>query len=308
MFTVIMGAPSLAPEARALLLEAGCTVHDLPAAAQHGALAAMCREVQADAILAGQNRIDAAVLDASPRLRIVARHGVGVDSVDVPAAAARGIIVTRAPGSNSRAVAEHAMALILALAKDLRPLAATVADGGWRADVGPTRDLVGLRLGLVGYGSIGQAVGALGAAFGMEVAACHPSGTMDLDSLLRRSDVLSLHCPLTPETRHMIGAAELAAVPRGAIAVNTARGGLIDEAALLAALESGQLAAAGLDVFEREPPGAEEALRRHPRVIATPHIAGSTPHAMVAMGVMAAECIVAALSGVPIPAGRIVAG
>jgi D-3-phosphoglycerate dehydrogenase len=308
MFNVIMGAPSLAPAARALLVEGGCTVHDVPGAAPHGALAEMCRALQADAILAGQNRIDAAVLDASPRLRIVARHGVGVDSVDIGAAADRGIIVTRAPGSNARAVAEHTMALILALAKDLRPLSAVVADGGWRADVGPTRDLVGLRLGLVGYGAIGQMVASLAAAFSMDVAAHHPSGGLDLDRLLRRSDVLSMHCPLTLQTRHMIGAAELAALPRGAIVVNTARGGLIDEAALLEAVDSGQVAAAGLDVFEREPPGAEEALRCHPRVIATPHIAGSTPDAMVAMGVMAAECIVAALSGAPIPAGRIVPG
>ncbi len=303
---VIVAVPALAAPALAVLRQAGLAVHALPGSAPPETVAALCREVQADAILAGLSRFGPAVLHASPRLRIVARHGVGVDNVDLAAAAAAGILVTRAPGANALAVAEHTLALILALAKDLRPLAALVADGRWRESAGQTRDLAGLRLGLVGYGAIGQAVERLASAFGMAVARHHLSGDVALTELLARSDVLSLHCPLVPATRHIIDAAALRRLPRGAIVVNTARGGLIDEAALLAALETGHVAAAGLDVFEQEPPALSDALRRHPRVIATPHMAGSTPDAVAAMGVMAAECIVAALTGGMMPPDRVV--
>ena len=175
-------------------------------------------------------------------------------------------------------------------------------------DAPPVRDIAGLRLGLLGHGAIGQAVGRLAAAFGMDVAVCGrpgPGGPF-LADMLRRSDVLSLHCPHTPATRQIIDRAALAAMPRGSFVVNTARGGLIDEAALLAALDEGHLAGAALDVFEAEPLAQDHPLRRHPAVLVTPHMAGTTPRSLVAMGVMAAECIAAALTGAPIPAGRTV--
>ncbi len=311
-----MTAPVLAPRAVAVLEAAGCAIRYLPPYPDAATVAATVREVQADAILCRQGRIDGAVMDASPKLRIVARHGVGMDEVDVAAAAARGLLLTRATGSNTRATAEHTLALILALAKDLRPLSAGVADGGWRGAATRTRDLAGLRLGLVGYGPIGQAVAGMAAAFGMAVMAWRrsagPLGDVavadSLAALLARSDVLSLHCPLTAATRHLIDAAALARLPAGALLVNTARGGLVDEAALAAALDAGHLAGAGLDVFEGEPPPPDHPLRRHPKVIATPHVAGVTGGSLDAMGVMAAECIVAALTGGSIPADRIVAG
>jgi D-3-phosphoglycerate dehydrogenase len=315
-FNVVMTAPVLAPRAVAVLEAAGCAIRYLPPYPDAATVAATVREVQADAILCRQGRIDGAVMDASPKLRIVARHGVGMDEVDVAAAAARGLLLTRATGSNTRATAEHTLALILALAKDLRPLSAGVADGGWRGAATRTRDLAGLRLGLVGYGPIGQAVAGMAAAFGMAVMAWRrsagPLGDVavadSLAALLARSDVLSLHCPLTAATRHLIDAAALARLPAGALLVNTARGGLVDEAALAAALDAGHLAGAGLDVFEGEPPPPDHPLRRHPKVIATPHVAGVTGGSLDAMGVMAAECIVAALTGGSIPADRIVAG
>jgi D-3-phosphoglycerate dehydrogenase / 2-oxoglutarate reductase len=236
--------------------------------------------------------------------------------VDLAAAAARGIVVCRAPGSNTAAVAEHAMAMLLALAKDLGPLTAQVGGGGWREANTAVRDVADLRLGLVGLGSIGRAVAALAQAFGMRVAAFSPTtnaavfGTVrrmpDLPALLRGSDVLSLHCPLTAATRHLIDAAALRLLPPGAFVLNTARGGLIDEAALHQAIEAGHIAGAGLDVFEDEPPAARHPLRGHPKVIATPHVSGATPGALRNMGVMAAECIVAVLTGAPVPPGRIV--
>lgn len=311
---VLMTAPRLAPQAVALLEQAGASVHYMDPFPGAAAVAARAGAINPVAILSRQGPVAAAAMDAAPALRIIARHGVGVDDVDVAEAARRGILVTRSPGSNTRAVAEHTLALILALAKDLPGLSAAVAAGGWRGANTQVRDIQGLRLGLVGCGGIGQAVARLAAAFGMAVSAWSPGGrevpgihrAPDLPALLATSEVLSLHLPLLPATRGLIGAAELALLPRGAILVNTSRGGLVHEAALLAALEGGQVSAAGLDVMEREPPAPDDPLRRHPRVIVTPHVAGVTDGSLVAMGVMAAECIAAVLQGRPVPPDRVV--
>ncbi len=311
---VIMTAPRLAPQAVALLEAAGATLHYMAPFPSAPEVAALAASVQPDAILSRQGPVTAAVMDAAPGLRIIARHGVGVDDVDIAEAQRRGIVVTRAPGSNTQAVAEHTLALLLALTKDLPLLSAQVAAGAWRGAGTKVRDVAGLRLGLVGCGAIGQAVARLAAAFGISVAAYDPaeSDSPDvarlptLQALLARSDVLSLHLPLLPATRHLIGTAELAALPPGAIVLNTARGGLIDEAALHDAIKAGHLAGAGLDVFEDEPPPKDHPLRRHPRVICTPHVAGVTDGSLVNMGVMAAECIVAVLRGDPVPSDRLV--
>ncbi len=310
MFQVVMTSPRLAAPAQAILERAGCTVHFMDPYPSAAAVAELAGRVQADAILSRQGAVTAAAMDASPRLRVVARHGVGVDDVDVVAATARGIVVTRAPGSNTQAVAEHTMALMLALVKELRPLGAVIAAGQWRDANAKVCDMAGLRLGLLGFGAIGQAVARLASAFGMMVSAYDPqqpgAGAPSLAALLAASDVLSLHCPLLPQTRHIIDADALAALPAGAFVVNTASGGLIDEAALKAALDRRHIAGAGLDVFEDEPPAAAYQLRRHPHVIATPHVAGVTDGSLVAMGVMAAECIVAVLTGAEVPPERIV--
>jgi D-3-phosphoglycerate dehydrogenase len=315
-FDVVMTAPELAAPAVALLDALGCRIHYMPpypSAAQVGERVAA---VQAHAILCRQGRIDGAVMDASARLRIVARHGVGVDEVDVAAAISRGMLVTRAPGSNTAAVAEHTLAMILALLKNFGPLGKTVGAGGWRGTT-RVRDAAGLRLGILGFGAIGQAVAGLAAAFGMRVTVYDPAGCVtrvgalrveSLAALLAQSDVLSIHCPLLPQTRHLIDDAALAALPPGALVINTARGGIVDEGALVRALARGHVSGAALDVFENEPPPADHPLRAHPSVIVTPHVAGVTPRALEGMGVMAAECIVAALTGAEIPAERIVCG
>lgn len=262
-------------------------------------------------------------MDASPRLRVVARHGVGVDDVDLQAAASRGILVTRAPGSNTRAVAEHTLALILALAKDLKPLGSAISAGEWRGAATKVRDIAGLRLGLLGFGAIGQAVAVLADAFGIRVIAFDPvaspaafaaccGGRVErsdsVAALLARVDVLSLHCPYSPATHHIIDAAALAAMTPGGYVINTARGGLIDEPALSAALGSGHVRGAALDVFEVEPPAPGDPLRTDPRVLVTPHVAGVTDGSLVNMGVMAAECIALALTGGVVPPERIVRG
>ena len=315
-FNVIMTAPQLAAPAVAVLEQAGCTVHYMrpyPSAAE---VAALTGDLRADAILTRQGPVTAAAMDASPRLKIIARHGVGMDDVDLAAAASRGILVTRAPGSNTQAVAEHTLALLLALTKDLRGLSASIAAGAWRGAATKVRDIAGLRLGLLGFGGIGQAVARLALPFGMPVSAYDPAApdaafmhvrrATTLPDLLAGSDVLCVHCPLTPQTRHIIDAVALAAMPAGAYVINTARGGIVDETALAAALDRGAIAGAGLDVFEDEPPAAGHALRNHPRVIVTPHVAGGTDGSLVNMGMMAAECIAAALTGGVVPVERIV--
>jgi D-3-phosphoglycerate dehydrogenase len=315
-FNVVMTAPRLAGPAVTVLEAAGCAIHYMPPYPSAEAVAELVGRVQADGILTRQGPVLAVAMDASSRLKVIARHGVGVDDVDLSAAAARGILVTRAPGSNTQAVAEHTLALILALAKDLKPLAASVGGGAWREATTKVRDVAGMRLGVLGFGAIGQAVARFAATFGMVVTAFDPgmpaaafaavNRAATLADLLPVSDVLSVHCPYLPATRHIVDAAALAAMPAGAFVVNTARGGIIDEAALLAALEFGHIAGAGLDVFEMEPPAPGDALRGHPKVIATPHVAGVTDGSLINMGVMAAECIVAALTGGVVPPERIV--
>ncbi len=314
-FNVIMTAPRLAAPAVAVLEGAGCAIHytgPYPSGAVLGELAA---RVQADAILSRQGQVNETAIAGSPRLRIVARHGVGVDEVDLAAARARGVIVTNAPGSNTRAVAEHTLAVILALAKRIKPFGAAVAAGEWRGAAASGRDIAGLRLGLLGFGGIAKAVASLAWPFGMPVYVYtrHPipetAGVRRVESLLALAagcDVLSVHCPLTGETRGCIDAAVLAAMPAGGFIVNTARGGIVDEAALFAALESGHIEGAALDVFATEPPPPDHPLRAHPRVLATPHVSGVTPGSLTGMGVMAAECIAAALTGGTIPPERIV--
>ncbi len=313
MTDVLMTAPALAPAAVALLEAAGCRVHYTPPYPGEALLSERMAALRPAALLSRQGRVTAPVMDAHPGLRVIARHGTGLDEVDLAAARARGIPVFRTPGANAGAVAEHALAVLLALCKDLRPLGETVAAGGWRDQV-RVRDVEGMRLGLVGLGLIGRRVARLAQAFGMEVLAWSPTAAPDvapgvrrlpdLHALLPHCEALSLHCPLLPETRHLLDAAGMARLPEGAFVVNTSRGGLLDEAALLAALERGHLAGAALDVFEEEPPPADHPLRRHPRVLVTPHVAGVTPGSLDRMGVMAAECILAVLQGREPPPGR----
>jgi D-3-phosphoglycerate dehydrogenase / 2-oxoglutarate reductase len=318
-FQVVMTAPRLAEPAVAALVQAGCTIHYMEPYPSAQEVEALTAEVQAHAILTRQGPVTAAAMAASARLRIIARHGVGVDDVDLQAARARGIIVARAPGSNTVAVAEHTMAMILAMAKDFRALGEVIATGKWRGDTTKVRDIYGMRLGLLGFGAIGRQVAKLALPFGMDVIALPRAGSAivpfhgvaqvpDLDTLLRYSDVLSVHCPYSPETHHIINASAFSAMPRGSYLINTARGGIIDEAALAEALRTGHIAGAALDVFEREPPPPHYDLRRHPKVLATPHVSGVTDRSLVNMGLMAAECIVACLTNRAIPPGRLVVG
>jgi D-3-phosphoglycerate dehydrogenase / 2-oxoglutarate reductase len=262
-------------------------------------------------IVRSGTRVSSAVVRRADRLRVIARAGVGVDNIDVDAATRRGILVLNAPESSTVAAAEHTFALMLALARRIPQAQSAVAAGTWTRDRFVGIELSGKTLGIVGLGKIGSEVARRSLAFGMRVLAYDPYVTeerarrlgVELGSwerVLGESDILTLHVPLEEDTRALIGAGELAAMKRGALLVNCARGGLVDEAALLDALSSGALGGAALDVFAQEPPPPDHPLLSHPRVIVTPHLGGSTLEAQRSIAVDIAEQVLAALRGEPV--------
>jgi phosphoglycerate dehydrogenase-like enzyme len=229
-------------------------------------------------------QVDAATIDSAPHLRVIGRSGVGVDRVDVAAATARGIPVVITPNAGTRAVAEGTLALVLHLVKRLGPLTELVRDGEWnRREEIALGDLDGATLGVVGFGRIGRRVAEIAAVLGMTVLAHDPYAApdtadpavtlVDLPTLLGAADVVTLHAPLSDETRHLIGAGALATVKRGAVLVNCGRGGLLDLDAAYDALRDGRLSGVGLDVFDPEP-AQPHPLFRHPDVVLTPHVMG----------------------------------
>lgn len=266
----------------------------------------------ADALLClGNDRIDADLLDAGAGLKVVALASAGYDAVDLVAAAERGVVVTHTPGVLAETTADLAFALILMARRRLLDAADSLRSGGWetfRMDGYLGLDVYGATLGVIGYGEIGRAVARRAAGFGMEVLA-HTRTTpedaavaaVDLPELLRRSDVVSLHVPLTPATRHLIGADELAAMKPTATLVNTARGGVVDQSALLHALRTGEIHSAGLDVFSCEPlPAADvEVLAGESKLVALPHIGSATEQTRAAMVGRAAANVLAVLGGAP---------
>lgn len=265
-------------------------------------------ELGIDGLMVRQGRITQEVIEASPKLKVIAKHGVGVDNVDIAAAAKRGIPVLRAMGSNSRAVAEHTIALALALIKDVLPLDRAVKSGEWPKPTFTGRDLLGATIGLVGYGGIGRETARMAEALGMEVVVFDPfapdaaeadgfASVDDIDAMLPSLDVLSIHCPLTATTRDLINARRIGLMKRSAVLVNTARGGIINEADLAQALTAGTVAGAALDSFSTEPPPADSPLWALGTLIATPHIGGVTYGSADAMAVIAAQHIISVLDG-----------
>jgi len=257
------------------------------------------------ASLAGSEPYTRRVLDANPQLRVIARAGVGYDAVDLAAAAEHGIAVTITPGTNQDAVAEHTITLMLALVKNLITQPAGTVARRWPRQA--NLPLRGRALGIAGLGRIGKAVAVRGAAFGMTLLAYEPYPDaafvrqyrvtlVPLERLLAESDFLSLHLPLTAESKHLINRATLARMKPTAFLINTARGGLVCEADLYEALRTGRLAGAGLDVFEQEPPGASP-LFGLDNVVVTPHAAGVDLQSRDDMALSAAQAIVSLLRG-----------
>ena len=263
------------------------------------------RTSEADGLLAMvDDRIDEALLDAAPNLRAIANFAVGTDNIDLEAAAARGIPVGNTPDVLTDATADLAFALILALARGIVSGAETVRAGEWRTwdpagDLGT--DLAGATLGIVGRGRIGDAVARRAAGFEMDVVHSSRSSGLPLGELLERADVVSLHTPLTPDTRHLIDARALARMKPTALLVNTARGGIVDQDALREALIEGRIGGAALDVTDPEPLPGDHPLLDAPNLLVVPHVGSATTRTRSRMADMAVDNLLAALAGRPMP-------
>jgi D-3-phosphoglycerate dehydrogenase/(S)-sulfolactate dehydrogenase len=284
----------------------------------YGPTAVTYQQIQhtVDAVLLRGEVFDREKITNSPRLKIIARHGVGSDNVDLDAATDAGVWVTITPGRNSRAVAEHVFALALALARRIPSAAGRTRTGRWSEGKAELTgfELHGRTLGLLGLGSIGSLVLQIARGFGMRILVTDPvldsaqvaalgARKVEFDDLLAGSDVLSLHVPLTPTTRHVVDAAALARLRRGAVLINTSRGGLVDEAALVHALRTGHLRGAALDVLEAESVDMKDPLPHTAVPIAdlddlvvTPHVAGQTEESLREVGRTALACIRQALA------------
>jgi D-3-phosphoglycerate dehydrogenase len=259
-------------------------------------------------VIRSGTKVTEKVIEAGERLRVIARAGIGVDNIDVAAATRRGIVVVNAPGGSTIAAAEHTIALILALARHLPQADASLRAGKWQRQRFIGTEIRHKTLGVIGLGKIGTEVARRGQALEMRVLAFDPFVSQEyaqylgvelagLEEVIRQADFLTVHTPLTESTRGLIGARELAMMKPTARVVNCARGGIIDEEALLVALEEGRLAGAALDVFSQEPPAADSPLLRSPRIIVTPHLGAMTQEAQVSVAVDIAQEVITVLRG-----------
>ncbi|MBW0170572.1 MAG: NAD(P)-dependent oxidoreductase [Hydrogenophaga sp.] len=302
MNTIVITGADLAPQALQLLQD--FEIVYAGKAPTEEDLIALCQRHDPVAIIVRYGKVGASVMDAAPSLKVISKHGSGTDTIDKAAAQARGIQVVAAAGANAAAVAEQALALLLACAKSVVSLDARMHAGHWDKATHKSLELGGRTVGLVGLGAIGLRFARMADAMGMRVIGFDPFAkhlpayvtAVDLDTLWRESDAVSLHCPLTDDNRGLLNAQTLAQCKRGVIVVNTARGGLIDEADLLAALQSGQVGSAGLDSFAVEPMTEGHPFQGQPRIVLSPHIGGVTSDAYVNMGVGAAKNLLAVLA------------
>jgi D-3-phosphoglycerate dehydrogenase len=277
-------------------------------ALDHPMTASELREVIAgyEGAILGLDTCDASVIKRADKLRVISRYGAGVDQVDLEAASQHGIAVTNTPGANKIAVAELSIGLMFALARNIPVVATSSRSNVWKRAAG--WELTNKTLGVIGLGEIGRAVAVRGHALGMNVVGYDPFTPgeienvrrVELPELIHSSDVITLHCALTPETRNLFNAERLAQMRKGAVLINTARGDLVDEAALLEALKSGHLAGAAADVFHDDPPTSNPLLALD-NFIGTPHIGATTKESVLRMSMMAAENVVAVLRSNPCP-------
>lgn len=296
--TILITAPKVHADAMKVLCDYRLVFTN--ALVTEEALVELCRKEAPVAILARYGLFNERVLAASPRLKVISRHGVGMDAIDKIAAKRLGIAVEAATGSNSQAVAEHAIGMMFACARKLAWLDHRMRHLHWDKDGYLGFELFGATLGIIGCGSIGRRVAEFGKAMGMRVLVCDPflaendlpAGVekVELEALLRRSDVVSLHCPLNDETRGMLDAGRLDFLKPGAIVINTARAGLFDERAMQAKLHQGALSL-GLDCFVDEPLPPDSSWLSAPNSVLTPHVGGTTDGGMRGMGVGAANNI-----------------
>ena len=261
-------------------------------------------------IVRGRTKVTAEVLAHATKLKVVGRCGVGVDNIDLKAAKEKGVIVVNAPTATTIAVAEHAIALMLSMVREIPRADAGMKAGNWLKSEIKGTELYQKTLGVIGFGHIGSTVGKYAKIFGMNVIAHdliatdeqikeHGGEPVTLDELLQKADIITIHVPLTDTTRHMIDENAIAKMKDGVRIVSDARGGVIDEKALLQALESGKVAGAALDVFEKEPP-LDSPLTKHLKLVATPHVGGSTKEAQRRAAVDIVNEVLTALEGDPL--------
>jgi D-3-phosphoglycerate dehydrogenase/(S)-sulfolactate dehydrogenase len=300
----VLVSDDLSPEAVRILQEAGLEV-DVKVGLAPDALEAIIDGYDALAVRSA-TKVTARLLERATRLRVVGRAGVGIDNVDLDAATRRGVVVMNTPGGSSVTVAELALGMILSLYRHVPAATASVKAGKWEKKRFQGREIAGKTLGVVGIGNIGSVLVDRARAMKMKVIAYDPFITpeaaaklgatlVDLERLWREADVISLHVPLTAQTRHLVDATTIAKMKRGTIVVNCARGGIVDERAIAEALASGHLGGAALDVFEKEPPPADHPLFAQKGFVCTPHIGASTEEAQSAVAIALAEQLVAYL-------------
>ena len=292
---ILITAADLAPQALALLTDyeivyAGKTPSEED-------IVSLCKQHDPVAIIVRYSKVGAAAMDAAPSLKVISKHGSGTDTIDKEAAKQRGIQVVAAVGANAAAVAEQALALLLACAKSVVTLNARMHAGFWDKATHKSVELEGRTIGVIGLGAIGLRFAKMADSMGMRVLGFDPFAKelppyiqrVELEAIWRESDAISLHCPLTDDNRKLLNAQTLAACKDGVIIVNTARGGLIDEEVLLDAVRSGKVSGAGLDSFAVEPMTAPHPFHGESRIILSPHIGGVTADAYVKMGLAAAR-------------------
>jgi D-3-phosphoglycerate dehydrogenase len=292
----ILAADGVSPKGIAVLAESPHFKVETSGGLKEDELIARIGELDA-LIIRSATKVTAKALAAATRLKVIGRAGVGVDNVNVEAATERGIVVMNTPGGNTISTAEHTFSLLLSLARKIPQAHASMAAGKWDRKSFEGTELCGKTLGIVGMGRIGGEVARRAIAFGMTVIAYDPYLVQsrarslqveladDLAALLTRSDFITVHMPLTPETKNILNATTIAQCKKGVRIVNCARGGLVEEAALLAALQSGQVGGAALDVYEKEPPAEDMAFRSLPNVVLTPHLGASTSEAQESVGI-----------------------
>ena len=307
LFRVVVTGDTLAPEAMEIL-SAKCRIVFTGPYPQPSLLAQRVQEERAQALIVRTGKATAEVIQASSDLKVVAKHGVGFDNIDVTAAAALRIPVMISATANFESVAEHALGLMLSLAKDLIRMDGRMHQGFWDKTQYRGVELFRKTLGLIGFGRIGRRVSQLVGPLQMRILISDPyipgesippgiQRVSQLGPLLKEADIVSLHCPLTEETRNLIGRQELLIMKKTAFLINTARGGIVDEEALIEALQEGKIAGAAIDTFRQEPPEDLRRLCEAGKVILTPHIAAATDAAFIRMGVEAAKNILAILEG-----------
>jgi D-3-phosphoglycerate dehydrogenase len=299
---IVVTAADLAPQALALL--EGYDIVYAGKTPSEESIAALCGQHDPQAIIVRYSKVGTMAMDAAPALRVISKHGSGTDTIDKVAAKARHIEVRAAVGANAAAVAEQALALLLACAKSVPLLDARMHAGHWDKATHKSIELGGRTIGLVGVGAIGARFARMAQALDMRVIAYDPYAKqapagvelVELEAIWHDADAISFHCPLTDDNRQMLNADTLAKCRRGVIVVNTARGGLVDEAALLEAVRGGQVASAGLDSFAEEPMTPGHPFQGEGRIVLSPHIGGVTADAYVNMGVAAAKNVLAVLT------------